>query len=87
MLIFLIQVWKMRCFQIAFFRHRKQIDLIEAKRYEKLVDAGLMRYLIITDQGEPVGLAGDTPSPQPSPAGGGSMQGNLFTEDEDEADR
>lgn len=50
--LFFVQVWKMRQSQIAYFRHRKQSDLIEAKKYESLVDAELAKRLI---------FAGDVP--------------------------
>jgi len=82
MLIFLIQVWKMRRHQDAWFRLHKPSDLYEAKKYEKLVDAGLKKYLIFSDKGEPISLdtgADASPSPQPT-------QANLFNlEDGNEA--
>jgi hypothetical protein len=45
--LFFVQVWKMRQAQIAYFRHRQQSDLIEAKKREGLVDAELAKRLII----------------------------------------
>ena len=52
---FLVQVWKMRRHQIAYFKERKQSDLIEAKRFEKIVDAELVKRLIIVGD-EPTAL-------------------------------
>jgi hypothetical protein len=45
--LFFVQVWKMRQAQIAYFRHRKQSDLIDAKKYETLVDTQLAKRLIM----------------------------------------
>jgi hypothetical protein len=67
---FLVQVWKMRRHQIAFFHQgRKQSDLIDAKRFEKIVDAELAKRLIIVG-GEPSELKIE--------------QDSLFVEDENE---
>lgn len=55
---FLVQVWKMRRHQSAYFKERKQSDLFEAKRFEKIVDAELVKRLIIVN-GEPTGLDAD----------------------------
>lgn len=53
---FLVQVWKMRRYQIAYFKDgRKQSDLIDAKRFEKIVDTELVKRLIIVG-GEPTEL-------------------------------
>jgi hypothetical protein len=67
---FLVQVWKMRTHQIAYFKNRKQSDLIEAKKFEKIVDAELMKRLIIVGS-EPTALRIE--------------QANLFTEADNEA--
>jgi len=68
---FLVQVWKMRRHQIAYFNDgRKQSDLIEAKRFEKIVDAGLVKRLIFVG-GEPTELKIE--------------QDSLFVEDDNEA--
>lgn len=68
---FLAQVWKMRKYQIAYFKDgRRWSDLIEAKKFEKVVDAELVKRLIIVG-GEPGELRIE--------------QENLFTEDGNEA--
>jgi len=52
--LFVVTVWKMRKFQIAYFNDgRKQSDLIEAKRYERMVDDELKKKLV---------FAGDVPT-------------------------
>ena len=67
---FLVQVWKMRRHQIAFFHQGcKQSDLIEAKRFEKIVDAELVKRLKFV--GEPTELKIE--------------QDSLFVEDDNEA--
>lgn len=77
--LFFVQVWKMRQAQIAYFRHRKQSDLIEAKKYEALVDAELAKRLIIVGAApSQLDLSNDV-RPTDAP-----KQANLFTEDGNE---
>lgn len=52
--LFLVTVWKMRQAQKAYFtKGRKINDLVDAKRYEKLVDEELIKRLV---------FAGDVPT-------------------------
>jgi len=51
-LLFYSWVWKMRKHQQAYFKDRRRSDLIEAKRFEKLVDDELDKRLVIV-HGEP----------------------------------
>jgi len=75
---FLVQVWKMRRHQIAYFRERKQSDLIEAKRFEKIVDVELVKRLIIVGN-EPTGLQEDDSSASGVPLSAQrEQQSNLF---------
>lgn len=73
----LVQVWRMRRHQDAWFRLHKQSDLIDAKRLERAVDTELARRLVF-ENGEPVrldGLGEVRPTYE-------ARQDKLFTEDD-----
>lgn len=54
--LFVVTVWKMRQAQITYFRNRTHGDLVEAKRYENMLDAELKKRLVFTN-GVPTGLS------------------------------
>lgn len=56
MFLFVVTVWKMRKAQQSYFlQGRKTVDLVEAKKYEKLVDDELVKKLVFAN-GVPTGL-------------------------------
>lgn len=64
--LFVVTVWKMRLAQKAYFTQgRKMSDLVDAKRFEKLVDEELIKRLV---------FAGDVPTGIVS----SETQANLF---------
>lgn len=80
MFLFYVTVWKMRQSQIAYFKERKRSDLLDAKRYESMVDTELEKRLVFVD-GKPTRLdtgADLRPTVEPT-------QANLFKEDGNEA--
>jgi hypothetical protein len=48
---FVATVWKMRRHQRAWFRLHKQSDLIEAKKFEKQVDAEILMVSVMGENG------------------------------------
>jgi hypothetical protein len=79
--LFYVTVWKMRQAQIAFFKERKRGDLINAKRYEDMVDAELKKRLTF-EGGVPTGLLDLSHEVRPTDQ---PKQANLFTGDDNEA--
>jgi hypothetical protein len=76
--LFVVTVWKMRQAQKAYFTQgRKMSDLVDAKRFEKLVDEELIKRLV---------FAGDVPA---GIVNGEELrvtdQPNLFDGDDNEA--
>lgn len=74
--LFVVTVWKMRQSQKAYFTQgRKMSDLVDAKRFEKLVDEELIKRLVFAGD-VPIAVQGNdtldiTPSDEPT-------QANLF---------
>jgi len=69
-----VTVWKMRKHQKAYFTQGgKQSDLVDAKRYEKLVDDELVRRLVFTND-VPTGLSAGEATDEPT-------QANIFDGD------
>lgn len=64
--LFLVTVWKMRQAQKAYFtKGRKINDLVDAKRYEKLVDEELIKRLVFAGD-VPTGIFTGDEAPMPS---------------------
>lgn len=64
MFLFVVTVWKMRKAQQTYFKARNSTNLIEAKRYEKLVDDELKKRLLFAGE-VPIALQGNDVEIQP----------------------